>query len=130
MNPPPNAAQDIEQSAATTLRLAATAARSLARTAVQDSRYDELAALAAAASATQATTYLPLPDHLPDEDQQEIDHDKLVNRLLEIADGLDELGRRATEPQQVQDHHMAALHSRDTAIALRNAPPIEEGSVG
>ncbi|MET8540247.1 hypothetical protein ABZW03_06275 [Kitasatospora sp. NPDC004799] len=120
---------DVEQVAAVVLRTAAAAAHVLADLAVRDDRYDQLAALTAASYATEATVYLPLPDSDPEDSVREADH-TLVDRLSDLADELDELARHSLDLRQVRDRHMAALHARDAAVALRNALPVEQGTAG
>ncbi|WP_049650101.1 hypothetical protein [Kitasatospora sp. MY 5-36] len=128
MNPNPNQ-PDVEQAAATALRTAATAAHALADLAVRDDRYDQLAALTAASYATEATIYLPLPDRDPEDGDRLADHD-LVGHLADLADALDELARRSPGVRRMRDRHMAALHARDAAAALRDALPVEQGGAG
>ncbi|WP_031066252.1 hypothetical protein [Streptomyces sp. NRRL WC-3742] len=123
---------DVEQVAAESLRVASIVALSLADLAATDDRYDQLGALAAASSATEATCYLPLPLMPAVEGSDRLDHQgviRLAGHLEELADELDELGRRSTDLRQIRDRHMAALHSRDAAIALRSSLPVEESSV-
>ncbi|MFF3074216.1 hypothetical protein ACFVSN_40420 [Kitasatospora sp. NPDC057904] len=130
VNQHPSGTQDIEQIAAATLPSVTTAAHRIADLAVRDDRYDQMAALAAAAYATRATAYLPLPDYFLEDSDGEIAYRDLADRLEAIANDLDDLGRRSTDPREIRDRHTAALHSRDAAIALRNALPIEDGAVG
>ncbi|MFF2615933.1 hypothetical protein [Kitasatospora sp. NPDC058046] len=126
MNPNPDQ-PDVEQTAAVTLRTAAAAAHVLADLAVRDERYDQLAALTAASYATEATIYLPLPDSDPEDNDRAADRD-LVDNLADLADALDELARHSPDVRQMRDRHMAALHTRDAAVALRDALPIEQGA--
>ncbi|MBV2155064.1 hypothetical protein [Kitasatospora sp. SUK 42] len=128
MNLNPHGAQDVEQVAAGLLSCAITAAHDLADLAVQDDRYDQLAALAAAAYASQASCYLPLSDASPADMDGGIGHHDLIHRVDAVADALDELGRSSTDLREMRDHHTAALHARNAAIALRNALPVEEGA--
>ncbi|MBV2155062.1 hypothetical protein [Kitasatospora sp. SUK 42] len=120
---------DVEQAAAVALRSAAAAAHAVADLAVSDDRYDQVAALIAASFATKATIYLPLPDSDPEDSDCAADHN-LVGHLAALADALDELGRRSLDIRQMRDRHMAALHTRDAATALRNALPVEQGTAG
>ncbi|MBO1414185.1 hypothetical protein [Streptomyces sp. FH025] len=90
MNLNPHGAQDAEQDAAVLLSYAITAAHDLADLAVQDDRYDQLAALAAA-YASQAGAYLPLPDVSPADMDGGIDHHDLIRQAalgsaLQISD--------------------------------------------
>ncbi|MFG2913107.1 hypothetical protein ACGF0D_09475 [Kitasatospora sp. NPDC048298] len=121
--------QDLEQVAASTLERTVVAAHALAELAVRDERYDQAAALAAASYATEASMYLPLPEAVPDHGDSGADL-TLVDRLSDLADALDELGQRSSDLRQIRDRHMAALHTRDAAIALRNALPVEQGAAG
>lgn len=121
--------QDLEQVAASALERTIIAAHALAELAVRDERYDQAAALAAAAYAAEATMYLPLPEAVPEDSDGGADL-TLVDHLSGLADALDELGQRSHDLRQIRDRHMAALHIRDAAIALRNALPVEEGAAG
>ncbi|MEV7595820.1 hypothetical protein AB0O91_00350 [Kitasatospora sp. NPDC089797] len=118
---------DVEQAAAVLLRGTAAAAHALADLAVRDDRYDQLAAFAAASHATEATSYLPLPDGDPDDSGVEAGHG-LVDLLVSLADRLDELAQSSADVRQLRDRHMAALNARDAAVALRNALPVEQGT--
>ncbi|MFE4973370.1 hypothetical protein ACFRAR_14800 [Kitasatospora sp. NPDC056651] len=121
--------QDLEQVAASTMDRTIAAAYALAELAARDERYDQLAALAAAAYATEATMYLPLPDAVPEDGDAGADL-TLVDQLNELADALDELGERSSDLRQIRDRHTAALHIRDASVALRNALLVEEGAAG
>ncbi|MFD7454110.1 hypothetical protein [Kitasatospora sp. NPDC059827] len=129
MTPNSATAEGVELAAAAVLRNTAVAAHALADLAVRDDRYDQLAALAAASYATEATIYLPLPDSVPGDLGRAADHD-LVGRLTALADALDSLARTSDDVQQLRDRHTAALHTRDAATALRNALPVDQGPVG
>ncbi|WP_316528082.1 hypothetical protein [Kitasatospora brasiliensis] len=130
MTPSPLNAQDVEQAAAALLSYATTVAHGLAELAVRNERYDELAALAAAAHADQASCHLPLPEGPPTDADRGIDHHELIRRMEAAADALDELGRCSADPREVRDRHTAAFHARAAVVALRNALPVEEGAVG
>ncbi|MFF2546647.1 hypothetical protein ACFVUY_29385 [Kitasatospora sp. NPDC058063] len=121
--------QGLEQVAASAMERTITAAYALAELADRDERYDQLAALAAAGYATEATMYLPLPEAVPEDADSRADL-TLVDHLNDLADALDELGQRSHDLRQIRDRHMAALHIRDAAIALRNALPVEQGAAG
>ncbi|MFF2073404.1 hypothetical protein ACFVXG_01460 [Kitasatospora sp. NPDC058162] len=129
MNPNSTTTDDVEQAAAVVLRRTAAAAHALADLAARDDRYDQLAALATASYATEATAYLPLPDSAPQITDREADQD-LVRQLTALADALDALARTSPDVPQARDRHMAALHTRDAATALRNALPVEQGAAG
>ncbi|WP_369185357.1 hypothetical protein [Streptomyces sp. Y1] len=130
MNPSFSMRGDIEQEAAVALRSTAAVAHALADLAVDDDRYDQLAALAAASYATEAAMYLPLPDDEVPEVGVDEAGQALIDRLKAIADELDELARCSPDIRQMRDLHMVALHTRDAAVALRNALPTELGKTG
>ncbi|MFE4519274.1 hypothetical protein ACFRMQ_34410 [Kitasatospora sp. NPDC056783] len=119
--------QDLEQVAASTMDRTIAAAYALAELAARDERYDHLAALAAAAYATEATMYLPLPEAVPEDGDAGADL-SLVGQLNDLADALDELGERSSDLRRIRDRHMAALHIRDAAIAWRNALMVGQGA--
>ncbi|KJS61955.1 hypothetical protein VM95_11380 [Streptomyces rubellomurinus] len=130
VNSNPLPSPDVEQVAAEVLQVATTVAHTLADLAVTDDRYDQIGALSAAAYAIEAASYLPLPTS-PRESFDQPNYREaafLVRHLEEIADELDELARRSTELRQTRDRHTAALRTRDTATALRNALPVGEAS--
>ncbi|MFJ4188528.1 hypothetical protein [Kitasatospora sp. NPDC089509] len=127
--PNSGALDDVEQTAAVVLRATTAAAHALADLAVRDDRYDQLAALAAASHATEATLYLPLPDGVAEGAGREAGYD-LVDLLASLADRLDELAQSSPDVRQLRDRHVAALHIRDAATALRNALPVEQETAG
>ncbi|MFE4973369.1 hypothetical protein ACFRAR_14795 [Kitasatospora sp. NPDC056651] len=121
--------QDLEQVAASLVERTIVVAHRLAELAVDDERYDEAAAIVAAACANEATVYLPLPEAVPEDGFGEADL-TLVSDLCDLADALDGLGRCSSGLRQIRDRHMAALHVRDASVALRNALLVEEGAAG
>ncbi|MFE4519273.1 hypothetical protein ACFRMQ_34405 [Kitasatospora sp. NPDC056783] len=121
--------QDLEQVAASLVERTIVVAHRLAELAAEDERYDEAAATIAAACANEASTYLPLPEAVPENGYDEADL-TLVNDLCDLADALDELGRCSSGLRRIRDRHMAALRIRDASVALRNALPVKEGAAG